>query len=287
MHLPYCLKPRFIPSYCFGLLVKRAKKKNKSYYTTFVCCTIAIIPFTSASITEGLRLLSKIRQRKILKTMNDIKGIIWDFGGVITESPFEAFNRFEAKNGIPVDFIRGVNSTNPSNNAWALFESSKITLEQFDDLFYDESSSKGYGIRGKDLVPLLSCSIRTKMVAVLSYLSSDYKQLCLTNNLKTGMGAGMAHSRSAAIDTERAMGFFSHVIESSKVGFRKPEKEIYELACKKMGLRCEEIAYLDDLGINLKPARLMGMRTIKVLSEGQAISDLGNILDLDLAAITG
>ena len=96
--------------------------------------------------------------------MNEIKGIIWDFGGVVTESPFEAFNRFEIENKIPKDFIRGINATNPNTNAWALFESSKITLEQFDEYFYQESSAKGHGVRGKDVVPLLSCSIRKKML---------------------------------------------------------------------------------------------------------------------------
>ena len=218
--------------------------------------------------------------------MNEIKGIIWDFGGVVTESPFEAFNRFEIENKIPKDFIRGINATNPSTNAWALFESSKITLEQFDKYFYQESSAKGHGVRGKDVVPLLSCSIRKEMLKVLSYLRSHYKQLCLTNNIKTGIGAGMSSTQKEAVATKKAMSVFNYIIESSKVGFRKPEKEIYELACERLAMPCEQIVYLDDLGINLKPARAMGMKTIKVRSERQAIADLGNILELDLVALT-
>ena len=219
--------------------------------------------------------------------MTNIKGIIWDFGGVITESPFEAFNRFETEKKFPLDFIRSVNATNPSSNAWALFESSKVTLEEFDNLFYDESRSMGHAIRGRDVVPLLSCGIRKKMLRVLSYLSADYKQLCLTNNIKTGIGVGMSSTQEAAEEAEEAMNCFDEIIESSKVGFRKPEKEIYQLACERLGLRSEQIVYLDDLGINLKPARIMGIQTIKVHSEAQAIIDLSEVLALDLDLAVG
>ena len=49
-----------------------------------------------------------------------VSAVIWDFGGVITSSPFEAFNVYEAERGLPRDFIRGVNATNPAALATTL-----------------------------------------------------------------------------------------------------------------------------------------------------------------------
>jgi putative hydrolase of the HAD superfamily len=72
------------------------------------------------------------------------------------------------------------------------------------------------------------------------------------------------------------------VVESSKVGCRKPEPEFYELACSTAGVAPHEVVFLDDLGINLKPARALGMTTIKVLGAEQAISDLEQVLSLTL-----
>ena len=217
--------------------------------------------------------------------MNRFKGIIWDFGGVITESPFEAFNRFEIEMNIPLDFIRSVNAKNPTTNAWALFESSKIDLDEFDKLFHGETKSAGYAIQGKKVIPLLSGKIRKKMVSVLSHLRKEYKQLCLTNNIKTGFVPRMPGTSASGKKAEEVMVLFDEIIESSKVGLRKPDQKIYEMARDRLGFMCSEIVYLDDLGINLKPARIMGISTIKVLSAEQAISDLGAMIGEDLLPI--
>ena len=75
----------------------------------------------------------------------NIKAVIWDFGGVFTSSPFEAFNRLEAELGAPKDHIRRVNATNHHENAWALFERNEIDPERFDQLFLEESTALGFG----------------------------------------------------------------------------------------------------------------------------------------------
>ena len=95
------------------------------------------------------------------------KAIIWDFGGVITSSPFEAFNDFEKKNDLPLDLIRNINSENPDQNAWAKFESNIVSIEEFDELFYQEAKAKGYDVKGKEIIKLLSGSIRNNMVDIL------------------------------------------------------------------------------------------------------------------------
>jgi len=205
--------------------------------------------------------------------------VIWDFGGVITSSPFEAFARFETANDLPKDFIRSINAINPDTNAWALFERSEIDADAFDTEFQAEAAARGHSVRGAEVLALLAGDIRPEMVAVLQRLiDEDYKIGCITNNVKTGSGAGMARSMEKAAAVEAVMELFSHVIESSKVGIRKPDQEIYKMACAALDVAPERAVFLDDLGVNLKPARALGMATIKVAGAEQAISELETLL---------
>lgn len=203
-----------------------------------------------------------------------IEAVIWDFGGVLTSSPFEAFARYETERGLPKDFIRGINATNPDTNAWALFERSEVTLDQFDELFAKEALAKGHEVRGRAVVELLSGDIRPEMVAALKACKARVKVGCITNNVPAGQGAGMARSADKAAAVAQVMALFDHVIESSKLGIRKPDPRIYELACETLGVNPANCVYLDDLGINLKPAKALGMTTIKVLGAAEALVEL-------------
>lgn len=203
-----------------------------------------------------------------------VEAVIWDFGGVLTTSPFEAFNRYETEKGLPRDFIRAINATNPDTNAWALFERSECTLEDFDRLFAEESLAKGNRVPGRDIIELLSGNIRPEMVTALKRCKERVKVGCITNNVSAGEGAGMARSAGEAAAVQDVMALFDHVIESSKAGIRKPDPRIYEMACEALGVSLASSVYLDDLGINLKPARALGMTTIKVVTPGQALAEL-------------
>ena len=211
-----------------------------------------------------------------------IKAVLWDFGGVITSSPFEAFNKFEIQERIPVDFIRQTNAENHETNAWAKLESSEINLDEFDRLFRLETLAKGHEISGKAVINLLSGEIRPSMVNVLTRIKEDYIVGCITNNVNAGQGPGMAHSKRKHDAIENVMSNFEFIIESSKVGVRKPDPKIYKLACERAKVSPVECLYLDDLGVNLKPAKAMGMRTIKVFSPEQAISELEENLGIQL-----
>lgn len=200
------------------------------------------------------------------------KAIIWDFGGVITSSPFEAFNEFEKANGLPKDIIRTINSENPDMNAWAQFESNSITIGQFNDLFLKEAKAKGFDIKGRDIIKLLKGSIRENMVIFLRELKSDFKLGCITNNVKS------SSQENTDNETEEVMSIFDHVIESSIVGIRKPNPEIYMMSCDALNVSPDQCIYLDDLGINLKPARELGMTTIKVIQPEDAIQEVRNLL---------
>lgn len=210
-----------------------------------------------------------------------IEAVLWDFGGVITTSPFEAFNRFEAERGLPRDFIRGINATNPETNAWAQFESSAITLDEFDEAFAREAREKGHHVGGREVVALLAGDIRPRMVNVLRLCKANYRIACITNNVRSGEGPGMARTADKARAMADVMGLFDLVVESSVEGIRKPNPRIYSLTCERLGVDPDRVVFLDDLGINLKPAKQLGMRTIKVLSEAQAIDELAAITGLD------
>ncbi|MCB2057129.1 MAG: HAD-IA family hydrolase [Novosphingobium sp.] len=213
------------------------------------------------------------------------EAVIFDFGGVITESPFEAFNRLEAGRGLPRDFIRQVNAANPDGNAWARFERAEIDAAAFDAQFAAEARALGHELEGSAVLAVLSGSIRPAMVAALDRLADAGLRLaCITNNVPTGHGAGMARSGDARDAYEQVFARFEHVIESSKAGVRKPDPRIYRLMCEKLGLGPERCIYLDDLGINCKPAAMLGMHAIKVVSGEQALADLSDVLGLALTA---
>ena len=209
------------------------------------------------------------------------QAVLWDFGGVITTSPFDNFNRYEAARGLPNNFIRGVNAINHQDNAWARFESSRCTVDEFDLLFAAETAAAGHEIRGREVIGLLGGDVRPRMVKVLTRCKQDYRVACLTNNANAGQGTGMSSSAQQAEDVKAVMRLFDVIIESSKEGIRKPDPRIYRMACERVGVAPATVVYLDDLGINLKPAREMGMTTIKVVSEQQAIDDLSRLLGVD------
>ena len=210
-----------------------------------------------------------------------LQAILWDFGGVFTTSPFENFNKLEEELGAPADFIRQVNSTNPDKNAWAQFESNSVSLDDFDVLFADESEGLGFRIEGKAVINVLSGDLRPRMVEVLKVCKQHYKVACITNNVKAGKGPGMNQNTEKANQVGQVMDLFDAIIESSVVGIRKPNPAIYQMACKTLEVNAQDCAFLDDLGINLKPAKELGMATIKVLTEDQAISDLSKLTGLD------
>jgi putative hydrolase of the HAD superfamily len=200
-----------------------------------------------------------------------IEAVIWDFGGVLTSSPFEAFARFEAEHGLPADIIRRTNAANHWHNAWARFERAEIDIDAFDKLFAEESAALGAEVRGRDIIPLLAGDLRPEMVAALTRIKARFKTGCITNNLPAN-AIGSHSGRSLYV--AEVMVLFDHVIESAKISLRKPDPRIYQQMVETLAVDPKRCVYLDDLGVNLKPAREMGMTTIKVLNAAQAITEL-------------
>lgn len=211
------------------------------------------------------------------------KAVIWDFGGVFTTSPFEAFARFEEERGLPKDFIRRINATNHLDNAWAKFERAEVTPDEFDALFAAEARALGHEVRGRDVIRLLSGDVRPEMVTALRRVKeAGLRVACITNNVKAGEGAGMATTHDKAAAVQAIMDEFEHIIESSKAGVRKPHPRIYRMALEALGIDGPQAVYLDDLGINCKAAHEQGMHAIKVVSAEQAIAELEEALGIPL-----
>ncbi len=201
-----------------------------------------------------------------------IEAVLFDFGGVILSSPFEAFAAYEKEIGLPANTIRKINATDPDSNAWAQFERREVSTEDFVLLFEEEALALGYELDAQRILEGLHGSLRPSMVEALSKCSSKFKTAMLTNNI-TPMG-----EQDLDEDVQKVVEIFDLLIESSIEGFRKPEEKFYEVACERLNVKPENCVFLDDLGINLKPARAMGMTTIKVIDPEDAIKELYEIL---------
>jgi putative hydrolase of the HAD superfamily len=209
-----------------------------------------------------------------------IEAVIWDFGGVFTSSPFEAFNHLEAEKGLPKDLIRRVNSTNPDVNAWALFERNEIDPEGFDRLFLEESTALGHPLRGAEVLPKLSGELRPRMVEALAACKQHFKVGCITNNVVSTHSPGQDEGQRAAGAMAQVMPLFDAIIESSKAGVRKPDPRIYLMMCELLAVEPANCVYLDDLGINCKPAAVLGMTAIKVVDVDQTLAELSRATGL-------
>jgi len=212
-----------------------------------------------------------------------IKAVFWDFGGVITTSPFDSFNIYEKKHNLPKDLIRTINSTNPDSNAWAKLERNEIDQEEFNSLFVNESKMFGHSISGKEVLTLLKGQIRPEMVEALRNIKNKHIQGCLTNNIQSMEDQHLEKGNSAISGAhQEIMKLFDFVFESSKENVRKPDPRFYKLACERGKVDPSEVIFLDDLGINLKPAKALGMRTIKVVTAYKALKELQDLLDFSI-----
>lgn len=215
--------------------------------------------------------------------MRQFHAVIFDFGGVFTTSPVQNFAAYEKANGLPERFIGGVIKARIHDGAFAQFERAEISREGFDRAFAEETRAAGHEVSGATLLSMLSLTVYPEMIDALRRVkTAGYKTGCITNNMPTKDSTSMVDDPAAMKMVGEAFSLFDHVIESSKAGIRKPEPKIYEMMCEALGVTPDACIFIDDLGINLKPARAMGMTTIKapIGDVGPAIKALYGALSL-------
>lgn len=208
--------------------------------------------------------------------------MLFDFGGVILTSPFEAFAAYEERAGLDPGAIREINSSNPDSNAWSRLERSEVCIEEFSALFETEAAALGHYVSGAEVLACLHGEVRPEMVRAIEHLRERFSIALLTNNFCVGNNASGTTQWSSGGPFAELVDLFDVIIESSEVGCRKPERRFYEIALERLGIAAHEAVFLDDLGINLKPAAAMGMRTIKVIDPVIALEELEQIVGIPL-----
>ncbi len=209
-----------------------------------------------------------------------VTAVVFDLGGVITESPMTAFTAYEAEIGLPPGLIRQLNSTDPDTNAWARFERNELDVAGFAAAFEAEALAAGHRLEAVRVLEALHGELRPAMVAAVRRLRDAGLPLALLSNNVAPM------PRTGALGD--LLELFDAVVESSVEGVRKPEPEIYSRALERLSaavgrpVAAGDCAYLDDLGINLKPARAMGFATIKVVDPAEALTELSALTGLEL-----
>jgi len=216
--------------------------------------------------------------------VSTVSAVIFDLGGVLTESPMQAFAAYEAEAGLPEGLIRRLNSTDPHTNAWARFERNELDVAGFTEAFEEEARSAGHRVEAARVLAALRGELRPSMVAAVRRLSAAGLPLgLLSNNVAPMERAG---------ELGDLLGLFDAIVESSVEGVRKPEPEIYQRALDRLSdavgrsIAADDCAYLDDLGINLKPARALGFHTIKVVEPADALAELSALVGFALDGAT-
>lgn len=205
------------------------------------------------------------------------RAVIFDLGGVVFPSPIDVFRAYEREQGLPERFLSEVVLTDPDGGAWARLERGELSVAEFCTEFEAECTRAGQTIDASAVMNAVGEGFapRPEMVAAITAIREHGLQTgALTNNWVAD------EPREGGLDS--LIGVFDVVVESAVEGVRKPDSRIYELACERLGVRPDESVFLDDLGVNLKAARALGMTTIKVADPAAALAELADVLGFAL-----
>jgi putative hydrolase of the HAD superfamily len=207
-----------------------------------------------------------------------VDAVIFDLGGVVLDSPLEVFIEYERELGIPPKTINRHITVAGAASAWAKLERGELSMSAFYAAFDAEMATHGLTVSGAHIMERLAdkTAVRPQAVQAIRRLrAAGRKAAALTNNW-------VSADQSSKMDVLRAE--FDVFIESTRVGLRKPDPRIYQLACRELGVEPAQAAFLDDIGANLKAARELGMATIKVVSLPDALRELSDLTGVDLLA---
>ena len=205
------------------------------------------------------------------------RAVIFDLGGVVLGSPLHAIAHYERELEIPEGFINRVVVETGPTGSWSRLERGELEIEAFYVAFDRDCAAAGppgESVSARELMARVGKAALPRpamLKAVERIRARGLLAGALTNNwIGEGDGTGLLRP------------YFDVFVESSAVGMRKPDPRIYHLACEQMGVEPAEAVYLDDIGRNLKPARALGMTTIKVDDPDAALGELERVLGFAL-----
>jgi putative hydrolase of the HAD superfamily len=220
--------------------------------------------------------------------MSSFEAVIFDLGGVVFPSPFESFDRHDGRAGLPAGFTRRLIRTSSETGAWAALERGELSMSEFFAALEAEAELLGERVDAARIMAGIAedSGARPAMIVAIDRLREHGLRVgALTNNWAYDTPERDGAGRTTRTESNGVTGVadrFDAIVESAKVGLRKPDPRIYELALERLGSTAPRTVFLDDLGINLKPARAMGMATIKVVDPDTAIDELAAIVGLEL-----
>jgi putative hydrolase of the HAD superfamily len=201
-----------------------------------------------------------------------IRAVVFDLGGVILDSPLDTFLRWEGEQGLSPGVLGRVVVESGPSGAWSRLERGELTLAGFCEAFDVELAAAGVRVSSAELMAEVARTSRVRpvMLAALASLRTRGLKLgALTNNWPWGIDGDPLEPLRREFDA---------FVESYKVGLRKPDPRIYELVCRELSVTPPEAVFLDDIGVNLKSARALGMTTIKVKDPVAALDELERVL---------
>jgi putative hydrolase of the HAD superfamily len=205
------------------------------------------------------------------------RAVIFDLGGVVFPSPFQAFDAYDLEAGLAPGTVRALIRTSSETGAWAALERGELSLPEFYAQLEAEAVAAAFPLDAAKLMATIASGSGPHpgmATAIRRIRAANLQTAALTNNWPR------VDDREYP-PTGNELGF-DVVIESAVVGLRKPDPRIYELVLNKLGVDAPDAVFLDDLGINLKPARAMGMTTIKVGDPHVALAELAGILGFEV-----
>jgi len=208
----------------------------------------------------------------------ELAGVLFDMGGVVMESPLHAIAGYERERGLPPNSINRAIAAAGEAGAWARLERGELTVATFCAPFEADCRAHGVAVDGAAVMAAIAAAGVPRPIMLEAIRRLRVRGLrvgALTNNWRR-------EGPEDDVIPHRLRSHFDAFVESRVVGLRKPDPRIYELACRELRVEPARTAFLDDIGGNLKPARALGMATIKVDDPERALAELGALIGMDL-----
>ena len=201
-----------------------------------------------------------------------MKGLLVDYGGVLTTNVFDSFRAFCAANDLDPDTVRRLFRSDPE--ALALLR--RLEAGELDEDEFAQQFGPMLGVKDNErLVERLFAGMEPE------HLMIDAVRHAHAGGVRTGLVSN-SWGRRGQYDRETFPELFDGVVISGEVGLYKPQPEIFLLAAERVGLGPRECAFVDDLRENCKGAEAVGMTAVLHRDAEETVARLEQLLDVPL-----